>query len=157
MANQYYLIALPSGATAMVPLTDVGSNLYAPATSDAGANWTTSRGVSGKAVLSTDASASTGLLVTDAPTTGRYIVVSDLFISAASTLSLTFYQQTTTTSTSYGSSETVIGPIYMAAGGTMQITPRSKLWKMPAATKKLVVVASTNGTVMIDVGYYSEA
>ena len=53
-------------------------------------------------------------------------------------------------------SATLLFRLYVAAGGTAQFSPRSKL-KLPTADKKLRGDASVSGNVAILVLYHSEA
>jgi len=113
---------------------------------DNGPAWTTSRGVSGARFTSSDQSASFAS-VTDAPTTGQKIVITDLLISSDTALRLDFAVESAT--------GTIIETVYMAANETKQITPRGK-WKLATANKKLQVQASAAGNISITPFYYSE-
>lgn len=116
-------------------------------TKDDGPFWTSVHGVTAAPVTSADASA--GVSVTDVPTSGQKIVVTDIFMSSDTALNLTFKCET--------SGAIICGPFYMAANSSVQVTPRSKAWKLATANKKLQVFASGAGAISIDVHYYSEA
>lgn len=122
-----------------------GSNTIG-ATKDAGPSWTTVRGISGARFTSADQSAAVAS-ITDAPTSGQKLVITDLLISSDTALRLDFNVE---------SSATVIETVYMAAGETKQITLRSA-WKLPTANKKLQVQASAAGNISLTPYYYSEA
>lgn len=115
-------------------------------TKDAGPLWTTVRGVSGARFTSADQSAAVAS-ITDAPTSGQKLVITDLLISSDTALRLDFTVE---------SSATVIETVYMAANETKQITLRS-IWKLPTANKKLQVQASAAGNISLTPYYYSEA
>jgi hypothetical protein len=86
--------------------------------------------------------------VTDAPTTGQNLVIDDLVISVDTAMTVTFKEET---------SGTVIrGPLYLAANTVTQITLRGKT-KLPTANKKLQVITSVAGNIMVEATYHSEA
>lgn len=116
------------------------------AVKDNGPGWTTVRGISGARFTSADQSAAVAS-ITDAPTSGQKLVITDLLISSDTALRLDFNVE---------SSATVIETVYMAAGETKQITLRST-WKLPTADKKLQVKASAAGNISLTPYYYSEA
>lgn len=113
---------------------------------DGGPAWTTSRGIAGARFSSADQSAAVAS-VTDAPTAGQKLVITDLLISSDTALRLDFNIE---------SSATVIETVYMAANETKQITVRSQ-WKLGTADKKLQVQASAAGNISITPFYFSEA
>jgi hypothetical protein len=115
-------------------------------TTDAGASWTTSVGVTGAAVTSADASAADAA-VTDAPTSGQKIVVDDIICSSDTKLALSFKEET---------SGTLLAKIFLPADGSAQLTTRGKL-KLATADRKLVVRASAAGNIAVTVLYHSEA
>lgn len=115
-------------------------------TSDAGPAWITSRGLSGLPFTSSNQSASAAP-VSDAPTTGQKLVVTDMVISVDTQMAVTFKEETSGT--------VVAGPYYMSANSTLQITPRGK-FKLPTANKKLQVQTSVAGNITVSVYYYSE-
>jgi len=116
-------------------------------TSDSGLTQTTVRGVAGVPFTSADQSGSTAS-VTDAPTSGQKLVITDLILSSDTALSLSF---------SIESSATVIyGPIYLAAGSSTVLVTRGK-FKLGTADKKLQVKASVAGNISVLALYYSEA
>lgn len=114
--------------------------------SDAGPAWTTSRGVSGARVTSADASGGV-ISVTDAPTTGQKIVISDIELSVDTTMRVDFKEETT---------GTVINSIYMVANSSVNLVTRGKK-KLVTANKKLQVITSVAGNISVNVLYYSEA
>ena len=114
---------------------------------DNGPAWTTSRGVSGARFTSADQSGAFAA-ITDAPTSGQKLCISDLLISSDTALRLDFAIESAT--------GTIIETVYMAANETKQITPRGK-WKLATANKKLMVQASAAGNISITPFYYSEA
>jgi hypothetical protein len=122
----------------------VAGGVAVPA-SDAGAAWTSVLGVSGAVAKSADAQA--GYAVTDAPTSGQKLVITDVMISAAVALTVWLTEET---------SGTEFARFYLAAGSSVQFTPRAK-FKLNTANKKLIAVASGAGNVAITTMYYSEA
>jgi len=120
--------------------------LFADGLSDAGAGWTTSRGVGGVPVAS--ANMTTAAAVTDAPTAGEKLVIDDILVSTDTEMSVTFIEETSLT--------VIHGPIYLAANSTTQITLRGKT-KLPVAGKKLLCDASAAGNITVEVLHHSEA
>lgn len=112
---------------------------------DAGPSQTLSVGVSGARFTSSDQSASPAS-ITDAPTSGQKIVLTELVISSAAAIRLDFKEET---------SGTVVLSVYMAVNSTVVI-PLKKL-KLATANKKLQVQASGAGNIAITPVYYSEA
>jgi hypothetical protein len=112
---------------------------------DSGAGWATVRGVSGAAVVSADATTATA--VTDAPTGGQKIVITDIIFSSDTEMNLLFEEQ---------DSGTDVFKVFVPANGAGQITPRGKC-KLATADKKLTVKASAAGNIAVTVLYYSEA
>lgn len=122
-----------------------GSNIIG-ATYDAGPSWTSVFGVTGAPFASADAH-SAAVAVTDAPTSGQKLVITDIVVSVDTAMSVTFTEET---------SGTVIAKFYMAANGVAQITTRSKR-KLATVNKKLMVQTSVAGNIVANIGYYSEA
>lgn len=114
-------------------------------TKDNGPHWTSSFGVSSAAVVSADITTATA--VTDAPTSGQKIVVTDIIVSTDTAMNILFECETTGVD---------IFKVFVPANGTVQITPRSKV-KLATADKKLTAKSSVAGNVGITVCYYSEA
>jgi len=114
---------------------------------DAGPAWTTIRGVDGEPVTSADMSAA-AVAVIDAPDTGEKLVIDDLWLSTAEELSFTLTEETTGT--------VILGPLYMAANSTQQITPRGRL-KLDTADSQLMCQTSAAGAVSVLVLGHSEA
>lgn len=115
-------------------------------TYDAGPSWTSVFGVSGARVTSADMSGSAAS-VTDAPTTGQKIVVTDVIVSVDTAMRVDLKEET---------SGTVVMSLYLPANGVAQVTPRSKL-KLATANKKLQAQTSASGNIAITAFYYSEA
>lgn len=132
---------------ASVPVT-IASDQSAVKTSDAGPSWTSVHGVSAAPFTSADQHSSAAS-VTDAPTSGQKLVITDLLVSVDTAMSVTFKCET--------SAAIITGPYYMPANSSLQLTPRGKAWKLASADKKLQVLTSVAGNVMVDAVYYSEA
>jgi hypothetical protein len=127
-----------------LPALAAGTNSIG-GTTDKGPHWTSVFGVSGAVVTSADA---TGIVsVTDAPTAGQKLVITDIVMSSDTALRLDFLIETT---------GTILASFYLAANSSWQFTPRSKL-KLATADKKLQVDASVAGNIRVTVFYYSEA
>ena len=130
-----------------VKIQAIETGLTLGPTQDAGPSWTSVHGVAG--VPFTSADAQTAEAVTDAPTTGQRLVITDLFISnnSAVALQLTFLEETSGT--------VITGPFALPAGTSLQLTPRGR-WALPAADRALMVDASAAGNIMVDAHYFSE-
>lgn len=118
------------------------------ATKDGGYYWTTVWGVSGAPFTSADQHSAVAS-VTDAPTSGQKIVVDDILVSVDTAMSVTFKCET--------SGAVIYGPVYLPANAVWQFTPRGKGRKLATADKKLQVITSVSGNIMVDVSYHSEA
>jgi hypothetical protein len=116
--------------------------------SDVGPAWTSAHGVSAAPFTSADQH-SAAASVTDAPTAGQKLVITDIFFSTDTAMSVTFKCET--------SGVVITGPYYVPANFAGQLTPRGKFWKLATADKKLQVITSVAGNIMVDAGYYSEA
>ena len=117
-------------------------------TQDAGPAWTSVHGVSGVPFTSADAHSALAS-VTDAPAAGKKLVITDIMVSVDTAMSVTFKEET-------AGNAIVSGPYYLPANGTLQLTPRSKAWKLSTADKKLQVITSVSGNIMVDAHYFSE-
>lgn len=126
-------------------ITDANGRLYDRAQDD-GPAWTSVFGVGGACFSSADQSGSAAN-VTDAPTSGQKLVITDLVVSAAAAMVVTFTEET---------SGTIIFKVCLAANSTVVISPRSKI-KLATADKKLKAQASASGTLTVLASYYSEA
>lgn len=116
--------------------------------SDSGPAWTSVWGVAGVPFASADQHSAVAS-VTDAPTSGQKLVITDLIVSVDTAMSVTFKCET--------SGVIVFGPWYLAANsGPVQLTPRSKR-KLATADKKLQVITSVAGNITVSAAYYSEA
>ena len=114
---------------------------------DAGPVWTTTFGVSGQRFTSSDASGADAA-VTDVPTTGQKLVITDVLLSADTIMRVDLKCETT---------GTVLASVYLPANGTVHLTPRDRGWKLATANKKLVVRASAAGNLAVSAWYFSEA
>lgn len=113
---------------------------------DNGAAWTTVRGVAGVQFTSADQSAAVAS-ITDAPTTGQKLVLTDLILSADAAMRIDLYEE---------SNATVITSFFMAAGSTVNVVTRGK-FKHATANKKWQIRTSAAGNVSALAFYYSEA
>lgn len=113
---------------------------------DNGAAWTTVRGVAGVQFTSADQSAAVAS-ITDAPTTGQKLVLTDLILSADTAMRVDLYEE---------SNATVITSFFMAAGSTVNVVTRGK-FKHATANKKWQIRTSAAGNVSALAFYYSEA
>jgi hypothetical protein len=136
--------AVKASSISVTRATDEGSL----PTKDDGPNWTTVWGIVGVPFTSADQH-SAAASVTDAPTSGQKIVVDDLIFSTDTAMNVTFKCETSGT--------VVTGPFYVPANFAGQLTTRSKGWKLATADKKLQVITSVAGNIMVHVGYHSEA
>ena len=116
------------------------------ATQDAGPSWASVFGVSGARYTSADRSGSAAS-ITDAPTSGQKLVITDVLISVDAAMRVDLKEET---------SGTVIASFYLPANGTMQWTPRGKT-KLATADKKLQVQTSAAGNIAVTAHDYSEA
>lgn len=105
-----------------------------------------SLGVGGARFTSADQSGGVAS-ITDAPTTGKKIVVTDLIISTAAAMRVDFKEET---------SGTVKFSVYMAANDTKTIQTNGKL-KLDTVDKKLQIQTSAAGNISITPLWYSEA
>jgi hypothetical protein len=112
---------------------------------DAGPYWTSGFGVTGSAVVSSNITGSTA--ITDVPTSGQKIVVTDVLLSTDTAMNVLLQEET---------SGITYAKIFVPANGTIQWTPRSKV-KLATANKRLMAKASVTGNVGITAQYYSEA
>jgi hypothetical protein len=125
---------------------NIGSGSTAGATKDGGPGWTTVLGVAGVAFTSADAT--TAAAVTDVPTTGQKLVITDIVASSDTAMFLLFHEESTAGNLYF--------KVFLPANGTVQITPRSKV-KLHTINKKLMVDASAAGNIAVTATYYSEA
>lgn len=115
-------------------------------TRDAGPQWTSVFGVAGARFTSANASA-VAAAVSDVPTNGQKIVVTDVLVSVDTAMRVDLKEET---------SGTVVASLYLPANSSVQFTPRGKL-KLAVADKKLTVQTSVAGNVAVTAFYYSEA
>lgn len=136
--------AAKAGSISVTRATDEGSL----PTKDDGPNWTTVWGVAGVPFTSSDQH-SAAASVTDAPTSGQHLVIDDLIFSTDTAMNVTLKCET--------SGAVIAGPFYVPANFVGQLTPRGKGQKLATADKKLQVITSVAGNIMVLVGYHSEA
>lgn len=130
-------------------LVNLGTNndvTVTGSTSDGGPSWTSVFGISGARFTSADASGAVAS-VSDAPTSGQKVVVTDILVSVDTATRVDFKCET---------SGVVVASIYLPASGVAQITPRSK-FKLATADKKLQIQTSAAGNIAVTAFYYSEA
>ena len=125
-------------------VTVTGAVSVTGSTTDGGPSWTQSLGVGGARYTSADRSGSAAP-VTDAPTSGKCLVVTDALISVDTNMRVDLKEET---------SGTVLASIYMAANTAQQFTFRSPI-KLPTADKKLTVQTSASGNIAVTASYYS--
>ena len=113
-------------------------------TTDEGPGWNSVFGVSGAGFTSADAS--TAAAVTDAPTGGQKLIITDLIFSVDTAMQIDFEIET---------AGTIFFTCHAAANVLYQITPRSK-FKMPTAEKKLMVDTDAAGNISVLAFYHSE-
>jgi len=114
-------------------------------TKDDGPQWTSVFGISGARFTSADQSGADAD-ITDAPTSGEKLVITDLVISVDTDMRVDLKEET---------SGTVVMSVYMAENSTIQVTPRTEM-KLATADKKLQVRTSAAGNVAITPYYFSE-
>lgn len=102
-------------------------------------------GVAGAPFTSADQS-SAAASVTDAPRSGECLVIEGLTIAVGTTMTVTLKEET--------SGDVILGPLYILANTSIHI-PFGR--KLPTAGKKLQVLTSASGNVMVLAGYRSEA
>lgn len=106
-----------------------------------------SYGVAGAMFTSADQSAAPAA-VTDAPSGGKKLVITDIIISVGATgQTITLTEET---------SGTVKGKFYVPANTTITIPFKGK-FKLGTADKKLMVQSSAAGNIAVGALYYSEA
>lgn len=121
-----------------------------PGVQDGGSAFSDTHGVGSPAVPFTSANASgSDAAVTNAPASGKKIVISDLVVSVDTDMTVTFKEETTGT--------VIAGPFYMAARSTMQVTTRSGALRAYTSDKKITVRTSTTGNISVDCHYHSES
>lgn len=111
---------------------------------DAGFAFPTSFGVTGALFTSSDASG--GGVVTDAPTSGKKLVLVDIEVSVDTTMRVDLVEE----------DGAVIASKFMAANSSFNFVTRAKR-KLQTADKRLRVVTSAAGAIAVGVFYYSEA
>jgi hypothetical protein len=115
-------------------------------TYDAGPYWTSAFGVTGSAAVLANITG-TPTPITDVPTSGQKLVVTDVLLSVDTAMNILLQEET--------SGNTYV-KIFLPANGTVQWTPRSKV-KLATANKRLTAKASVGGNVAITTNYYSES
>lgn len=142
--------AVPSGAATAAnqvegnDLVDAILSRIAAGVKDGGEGWISVFGVGGIRFTSGDQSGGVGP-VTDSPTSGQKLVITDIEISVDTAMRVDF-----------SSNGTLIASIYMAANSTVNLATRSKR-KLAVADKTLDVQTSVPGNIAVGAFYYSEA
>src|SRR5579872_4375196 len=115
-------------------------------TTDAGPDQVCSHGVAGVPFTSADQH-SAAASVTDAPSSalGNHLVITDIFFATDTAMNVTFKEET--------SGNVITGPYYVPANFSGQFTPRSNAWRLGTAAKKLQVITSVSGNIMVDAHY----
>lgn len=121
------------------------SSSGAAVVSNSGPSWVASFGVAGARVTSADASGAP-INVTDVPTTGKKLVITDIEISVDTAMRVDLIEET---------SGTVIATKYMAANSSVNLVTQSKR-KLATANKRLQVQTSAAGNISVGAFYYSE-
>lgn len=109
--------------------------------------WGSTFGVSRACFTSSNASAAAAS-ITDAPDSGKKLVITDVFVSVDAAMRVDIKEETTGT--------VLLSGYYPANTPPHQMTPRSKL-KLATADKKLQVQTSASGNITVTVFYFSEA
>jgi hypothetical protein len=137
------IVAGQRAMAASIPVVLASDQPALPST-DSGTAWTTTWGVSGVPVTSADMSGG-AVAVTDAPTSGKKIILDDLIISSDTALRFILTCQTT---------NAVIMHVRCPANSTVQVTLRGQRM-LATADKYLACQASGAGNVEILAGYHS--
>jgi hypothetical protein len=121
------------------------------ASTDNGPTWTDSHGVSNVPYTSASPIIASGspVNVTDAPASGKKLVITDLLVSSTTANNVVFVDEST--------AGLVTVPIVFNTPGTIQLTPRGKPWKLASANKHLQMYDTATGIVYVDAVYHSEA
>ena len=114
---------------------------------DNGAGWTSVWGISGAAFTSADQHSAVAN-VTDAPTSGLKLVITDLVVSVDTAMVVTFTEETT--------GKVVFKGYFPANSAFNQVTLRSKI-KLSTADKHLQVQTSVAGNIAVTAAYFSQA
>jgi hypothetical protein len=111
--------------------------------------WTTSWGVSGIPVPNTDGHSAVWS-VTDAPASGKKLVIDEITISVDVPMRVDLKCET--------SGAVVAGPYYLAGNTTLNLSPgkNNKGWKLATADKKLQAQTGATGNISIFTAYHSE-
>lgn len=136
--------ALSDGAGGMK--VSLNTSVTQGAVKDGGPGWTSVWGIAGQAWDVPDQSTVTSP-ITDLPTSGQKLVITDVIISVDTAMKATLAEETTGTK---------LVALYMAANSSVQYTPRSKN-KLATANKRLTLRTSVSGNVAATASYYSEA
>lgn len=116
-------------------------------TVDLGSGWTTTMGLTSQARFTSADQSGAVADVTAAPTSGEYLVITDIVVGADTAMRVDFSEET---------AGTIFLSVYLSANSTIQVTLRGK-FKLNTADKKLQVRTSAAGNVAVQVLYYSEA
>lgn len=139
------LVKLLGTSGIVLPSLPTGTNSIGT-TKDGGAGWTTVLGVSGERFTSADQSGAI-VAVTDAPTGGQKLVITDLIVSVDQNMRVDFRRE---------SADTIeLISVYLAANSVVNLITRGK-FKLSTADKKLTVQTSAAGNIAVTALYYSE-
>ena len=125
------------------------TNQFEPLTIDdlAGLGRSSSNGIAGARFSSSNQSAAWAS-VTDAPESGKKLVITDIVISVDTDMRVDFSVES--------ANGTIIESVYMKASTTANLVTRAKR-KLATADKKLQVKTSASGNITVNAYYYSEA
>jgi hypothetical protein len=103
-------------------------------------------GVSNLPISSGDFTA--GITVTDAPATGKKLMLSEAVISCNTANAVTLKETTTGT--------ILAGPFYLAANAIFHFKPLAA-WQCSSANQAISAFTTTTGNCMVDIAYFSQA
>jgi hypothetical protein len=126
--------AIPAGANTIGAIYDAGSGVV------------TSLGVAGERVVSSDASA--GVNVTDAPTSGSKLVITDILIAVGSVALNVLIKEETTGKVLFDWDAQALTPYHLVTRGKL---------KLSTANTRVVVDTDKAGRITASVMFFSEA
>lgn len=112
---------------------------------DNGSFWRTYWGVSGAPI--THSNAVSGVIVTDAPESGKHLMIDDVLLSCSVAMAVTLQEE--------GTSVAMFPVQYLPAQTSLQLTPRGRRL-LPTSNARLQVLTSVSGQFSIGVAYHSE-
>jgi hypothetical protein len=89
-----------------------------------------------------------GITVTDAPATGKKLMISEVVVSCNTANAVTLKETTTGT--------VLFGPVYLAANAIFHFKPLAG-WACSSADQAISAFTTTTGNCMVDVCYFSQA